>query len=141
MNDSLRTELDRQRTALTTLCQKYGVARLDLFGSGTTADWRPGESDLDFVVAFHAQPGASLADRYLGFAEASRPSLGDAWTSSRSARFATPISARPSRRPGRPCMAGNPRKLLYDVASAAAAMAPSPGGAEAQIGASHGIGG
>jgi predicted nucleotidyltransferase len=51
------------------LCKKYGVSRLDLFGSGATQDWRPGESDLDFVGTFRPDPDRSLADRYLGLAE------------------------------------------------------------------------
>ena len=37
------------------LCQRHGVQRLDLFGSAATGAFRPGESDLDFLVEF--QPG------------------------------------------------------------------------------------
>lgn len=69
MNTSLSTALEAKRGALAALCRKYRVARLDLFGSGTTADWRPSESDLDFVVVFHSSPSETLADRYLGLAE------------------------------------------------------------------------
>ena len=69
MNRSLNAELETKRVALTTLCRKYGVVRLDLFGSGTGEDWRPGESDLDFVVTFRSDPESGLADRYLGLAE------------------------------------------------------------------------
>jgi hypothetical protein len=69
VNPLFNTELESKRTALVALCRKYGVSRLDLFGSGTAEDWRPGESDLDFVVAFHTDPHRSLADRYLGLAE------------------------------------------------------------------------
>ena len=69
VNPSLRTELESKRTDLVALCRKYGVSRLELFGSGVTEGWQPGESDLDFVVAFRSDPHRSLADRYLGLAE------------------------------------------------------------------------
>ena len=69
MNDSVKEQIDRNRAPLAALCEKYGVARLDIFGSGTTTEWRPGASDLDFVVVFREQLGKSLADRYLGLAE------------------------------------------------------------------------
>ena len=32
------------------LCLRYSVQRLDLFGSAVTGEYRPEESDLDFVV-------------------------------------------------------------------------------------------
>lgn len=37
---------------LTRLCQRYGVRRLDLFGSAATGRFRADDSDLDFVVEF-----------------------------------------------------------------------------------------
>lgn len=69
MNRFLRSELEQSGSALAALCRKYGVARLDVFGSATTDDWQPARSDLDFVVVFRPQPGTGLADRYLGLAE------------------------------------------------------------------------
>lgn len=69
MNWLLSVQLEAVRGRLTALCHKYLVSRLDLFGSATTDGWRPDESDLDFVVAFKADPSQSLADRYLGLAE------------------------------------------------------------------------
>ena len=68
MNPVLRAELESKSGAIAQLCEKYGVASLDLFGSGTTNEWRPVDSDLDFVVTFRAGPPAGLADRYLGLA-------------------------------------------------------------------------
>lgn len=70
MNRLLNTQLEARRDGLTALCRKYGVSRLDLFGSALTDDWHPGESDLDFLVVFKPDPSHSLADRYLGLAEA-----------------------------------------------------------------------
>ena len=69
MNCLLRLELEAKRSAISLLCETYGVASLDLFGSGTTDNWRPAESDLDFVVAFRPDATRGIADRYLGFAE------------------------------------------------------------------------
>ncbi len=76
MNPLFSAELEAKRDLVATLCEKYGVAQLDVFGSGTTADWRPGESDLDFVVVFRPEPGGGLADRYLGLAEGLEAAFG-----------------------------------------------------------------
>jgi uncharacterized protein len=56
--------------ALTELCRRFGVRRLDLFGSAATGGCRDAASDLDFVVAFADTRSAGYADRYLLFAEA-----------------------------------------------------------------------
>lgn len=69
MNRLLSDQLEAKREPMAALCRKYGVTRLDLFGSGTTGDWRPAESDLDLVVSFRPDPNGGLADRYLGLAE------------------------------------------------------------------------
>jgi predicted nucleotidyltransferase len=69
VNGAAEAELERNRAALIALCEKYGVARLDVFGSATAAEWDPATSDLDFIVAFRNQPHRSLADRYLGLAQ------------------------------------------------------------------------
>ena len=52
------------------LCRRYGVLRLDLFGSAATGRYRPEESDLDFVVEFEALPANAYADAYFGLLEA-----------------------------------------------------------------------
>lgn len=38
--------------AIRALCQKYGVLRLDLFGSAATGAFDPETSDLDFIATF-----------------------------------------------------------------------------------------
>lgn len=55
MHGSLRDELEAKSEALVALCRKHGVAALDLFGSGARDDWRPEESDLDFIIEFHRE--------------------------------------------------------------------------------------
>jgi len=55
---------------LNALCATYDVARLDLFGSAAKGTFKAFESDLDFVVAFHAPERVGYAKRYYEFAEA-----------------------------------------------------------------------
>lgn len=44
--------LDRKLPELRELCRRFGVRRLDLFGSATTGRFDPARSDLDFLVEF-----------------------------------------------------------------------------------------
>ena len=50
---------------ISALCRRYGVARLELFGSATSDAFDPGRSDLDFLVEFDAD-STKLFDRYFG---------------------------------------------------------------------------
>lgn len=58
--------IESKREALATLCRRYGVRRLELFGSVTTDAFDPARSDLDFLVEFDALPPVTLADAYFG---------------------------------------------------------------------------
>lgn len=51
------------------LCRKFGVVRLDLFGSAARGDFDPVASDIDLVASFARTSEAGYADRYLDFAE------------------------------------------------------------------------
>ncbi|HEX2525334.1 MAG TPA: nucleotidyltransferase domain-containing protein [Geminicoccus sp.] len=49
------------------LCRRYGVARLELFGSGARDDFDPGRSDVDLLVEFGISPaGMALTERHFG---------------------------------------------------------------------------
>jgi predicted nucleotidyltransferase len=48
--------IEANAPALTELCRRYHVRRLELFGSAVTGTFDPARSDLDFVVSFG--PGA-----------------------------------------------------------------------------------
>lgn len=62
----LIAELDGKREALSALCRRFGVARLELFGSAARgADFAPARSDLDFLVTL--TPAAR--DDLVAFAE------------------------------------------------------------------------
>lgn len=52
------------------LCRRYGVRRLDLFGSAATGEFDRATSDLDFVATFANTHVPGYAVRYLDFAEA-----------------------------------------------------------------------
>jgi hypothetical protein len=61
--------LDPHLADIPALCRRYGVARLELFGSAATAAFDPARSDLDFLVEFDAD-SSMLFDRYFGLKEA-----------------------------------------------------------------------
>jgi predicted nucleotidyltransferase len=59
---------DLRQTELAALCRRYGVRRLDLFGSATSGAFDPARSDVDFLVEFDDDP-SRLFDRYFGLKE------------------------------------------------------------------------
>jgi predicted nucleotidyltransferase len=61
--------LSQHQTELEAICRRYGVRRLDLFGSEARGQARPGESDLDFLVEFGVLPPGAYADAYFGLRE------------------------------------------------------------------------
>ncbi len=61
--------VEERMTEVATLCEKYGVKRLDLFGSAAGDGFDPEASDLDFVVSFERRDPPGLFDRYFGLNE------------------------------------------------------------------------
>ncbi len=61
--------LAAKREAVAALCRRYGVVRLDLFGSATTDRFDPQHSDIDVLVEFDSDP-KHLFDRYFSVKEA-----------------------------------------------------------------------
>lgn len=47
--------LAEHQTQLAELCRRSHARRLHVFGSATRADFRPADSDLDFLVEFDAE--------------------------------------------------------------------------------------
>ena len=66
MIPAIETRADELRR----LCRRYGVRRLDLFGSAATGPYDPEESDLDFLVEFQPEALDAYADAYFGLLEA-----------------------------------------------------------------------
>jgi uncharacterized protein len=65
----MNTLIYEHRAALAGLCSRYGVRRLDVFGSAATGDSFSGRSDLDFLVEFASPPPGGYADAYFGLLE------------------------------------------------------------------------
>ncbi len=58
------------------LCQVYGVARLEVFGSAADGRFDPARSDIDFIVDLAPDASRSLAERYFGLSDALEAVLG-----------------------------------------------------------------
>ena len=66
-----------KKDALVELCQRYGVARLEIFGSAARGtDFDPQTSDADFLVEFNPDSGLAPFDQFFDLAEALRDALG-----------------------------------------------------------------
>ena len=69
-------DLIRENSApIADACRRFGVQRLEVFGSAARGDYRPGESDVDFLAEFRPSSGRLLS-RYLGLAESLERLLG-----------------------------------------------------------------
>jgi hypothetical protein len=65
----MNTMIQEKIPDLSSLCSKYHVQRLELFGSATGDAFKSGSSDLDFLVEFlPLQPGEH-ANAYFGLLE------------------------------------------------------------------------
>ncbi|WP_018466154.1 nucleotidyltransferase family protein [Calidithermus timidus] len=58
-----------QKSALRTLCERYQVERLALFGSALRDDFDSDKSDLDFCVEFRPMTPQAHAEAYFGLLE------------------------------------------------------------------------
>ncbi len=56
-----------KRAEIVALCERYGVRRLEVFGSAATGRFDPATSDLDFVVDL-GEYEPNLATRYIRLA-------------------------------------------------------------------------
>lgn len=73
----MHAEIERHRDALRALCDRYGVVRLELFGSGARGDdFDSARSDADFLVEFDKNSGMPPLDQFLGLAEGLERLLG-----------------------------------------------------------------
>ena len=61
--------IEEQRETLKSLCARFVVRRLEIFGSATTDRFDPATSDLDFLVEFEPVPPAEMAACYFGLLE------------------------------------------------------------------------
>ena len=61
---------------IATLCDRYGVSHLELFGSAVGAEFDPESSDYDFLVELDDRATGSRVRRWLGLADALEALLG-----------------------------------------------------------------
>ena len=62
-------DLETKTDAVAHLCRRFGVARLEAFGSATRADFDPARSDIDFLVQFRLDARAKAFDNFFGLRE------------------------------------------------------------------------
>ncbi len=68
--------LEDKRDAIAALCRKYGVVRMDVFGSALRDDFRAGESDVDLLADFGSTDPFELVDAYFDLLDELRALLG-----------------------------------------------------------------
>ena len=72
----MQASLTSQLPTIATLCERYGVAHMELFGSATGSDFNSETSDYDFLVELDKQAPGSLARRWIDLADALEKLLG-----------------------------------------------------------------
>ncbi len=73
----MHAAIAEKREELARLCVRYGVARLEVFGSAARgADFDPRTSDVDFLVEFDPDNDLPPFERFFGLAGALRAALG-----------------------------------------------------------------
>jgi predicted nucleotidyltransferase len=72
----MQASLASQLPSIAALCERYGVAHMELFGSATRPDFKPESSDFDFLVELDRQAPGSRARRWIELADALEKLLG-----------------------------------------------------------------
>lgn len=94
------------------LCERYGVAHLELFGSAAGPDFKPETSDYDFLVELDPATPGSRARRWTELADALEQLLG---------RRVDLVNPRYIRNPYFLRQVNSSRTLIYDRQDAQAA--------------------
>ena len=61
--------IEHHRPEVATLCLRFGVQSLDVFGSAADGAFDPVRSDIDFLVTFSAEDQRNLFHRYFELQE------------------------------------------------------------------------
>ncbi len=73
----MHAEIAAKREALKALCERYDVARLEVFGSAARgADFDPAVSDVDFLVEFKPDTRLKPLEQFFGLADALKDLFG-----------------------------------------------------------------
>ncbi|NPV58909.1 MAG: DNA polymerase subunit beta [Actinobacteria bacterium] len=65
----MNPEIERSLAEIEVLCRRFGVKRLEVFGSAARGTFQSDKSDLDFLVELEAPEVPGYADRYFGLLE------------------------------------------------------------------------
>ena len=65
----LPAEIESHRAEIAEICARFGVRRLELFGSAATGAFDAARSDLDFMVEFDAARPLRPLEQYFGLKE------------------------------------------------------------------------
>jgi predicted nucleotidyltransferase len=68
--------LEQHRQQIADICRRYGVKRLEVFGSAVRGDFDPQTSDVDFLVEFLDDDWHHAADNWFGMIESLEQVLG-----------------------------------------------------------------
>ena len=73
----MQPAITEKHEALAALCRRYGVKRLEVFGSAARgADFDPDKSDFDFLVEFEPRGDIIPREQFLGLADALEKLMG-----------------------------------------------------------------
>jgi predicted nucleotidyltransferase len=67
---ALHPAVESKLGELFSLCRRYGVDKLEVFGSATSERFDAAGSDVDFLVELQPASPGELSDRYFGLLEA-----------------------------------------------------------------------
>lgn len=108
----METALRQHAPEIAALCVRFGVSRLEVFGSAAQGGFDSGRSDYDFLVTLDFDRSDSPARRWIGLAEALEALLG---------RPVDLVSPRAIRNPEFALEVERTRQPLYDRSPAQAA--------------------
>ncbi len=72
----MHASLTPQIPHIAALCERYGVAHLEVFGSATSTEFNPDTSDFDFLVELDQSSNGSRGRRWTELADALEALLG-----------------------------------------------------------------
>ena len=73
----MHPEIENRKAEIADLCGRYGVVRLDVFGSAARGtDFDPERSDADFSVEYRPVEGLSKLRQHMGLLRALEKTLG-----------------------------------------------------------------
>lgn len=67
---ALPAEIESHRAEIAQLCARFGVRRLEIFGSAATGAFDPSRSDVDLLVKFDPPRRMGALEQYFGLKEA-----------------------------------------------------------------------